>query len=216
MNNNSISPWVSMQRDKRKRQAREKIKRSLKKLFYLAILFLAIYGFITLIANIFGYKLNIEKARAEETSIEQPIVTEETKAETSNIEQPKLSDDRIIEALKSVCSTNGMADEKNNKVCWQTLWAMSYQESKLGYLMTGDQGRSKGWFHIQIKMHNITEECARDLDCSADWTLKRLIAKGFPVYWTYSVQSHNGFGTPAAKQGEYAKIIAREIADIKN
>ena len=108
-----------------------------------------------------------------------------------------------------------MADDENNEVCWKTLWAMAYQESKLGNLMTGDQGRSRGWFHIQLKMHSVSEDCAMDLNCSSNWTLKRLIAKSFPVKWTYSVQSHNGFGTEAAKRGEYAQKISKIMDDIK-
>lgn len=222
MKNSSIgfnkTTWLSIQKAKRKKQRAERFRCLTEKTIIVLILALATYGLIAAIMALSGNKLSIQKAKAEEITIEQPIqVIEEKKPEAKKEEpQKKITDNEITKTLKAVCSANGMNDQKNNEVCWQTLWAMSYQESKLGWLMTGDQGRSKGWFHIQTKLHNVTEECAKDLNCSADWTLKRMITKGFPVYWTYSVQAHNGFGTEAAKQGEYAKIIASEIAMIKN
>lgn len=221
MDNFSKTTWLSIQKAKRKKHRAEHFRCLAEKAIISLILALAAYGLIAAIMAISGNRLSIQKAKAEEVTIEQPVKqpvmgVEEKKPEAKKEEMLKISDSEIINTLKIVCSANGMVDQKNNEVCWQTLWAMSYQESKLGWLMTGDQGRSRGWFHIQTKMHQLSDACALDLNCSADWTLKRLISKGFPIYWTYSVQSHNGFGTPAAKQGEYAKIIAKEIAMIKN
>ena len=214
----SKTTWLSIQKVRHKRQRAERLRYLFEKIIVISILALAVFGLIAIIFFISGYKFT-SSAEAAAPVIEQikktiPVI-EEKKPEAKKEEAPKITDSEIIKTLKAVCNANGMDDQKNNEVCWQTLWAMSYQESKLGYLMTGDQGRSKGYFHIQTKLHNVTEECAKDLNCSADWTLKRMITKGFPVYWTYSVQAHNGFGTEAAKQGEYAKIIASEIAMIK-
>jgi len=216
MDNFSKTTWPSIQKARRKKQRAEKLKCLIEKVIVISILSLAVCGLVAIIMACFGFKFS-KAAEAAAVATDQPIQTEEEKKPETKKEEPaKISDDEIIKTLKAVCNTNGMADEKNNEVCWQTLWAMSYQESKLGYLLTGDGGRSHGWFHIQTKLHKISEACALDLNCSADWTLKRMITKGFPIYWTYSVQAHNGFGTPAAKQGEYAKIIASEIAMIKN
>lgn len=219
MDNFSKTTWLSIQKARRRRQRAEQIRTIAERAIVFTILALAVCGLIALIAFCFGFKFSkpAEAAAIIQTSQEEnkPEVKEEQKTEVK-AEKPKLTDDEITKTLKKVCSNNGLSDEKNNEVCWQTLWAMSYQESKLGWLMTGDQGRSHGWFHIQTKLHNLTVSCALDLNCSADWTLKRLISKGFPTYWTYSVQSHNGFGTEAAKHGEYAKIIEKEIAALNN
>lgn len=219
MENFTKTTWLSIQKAKRRRQRAERIKTIAEQAMIFSILALAVCGLIAIIMACFGFQFSkpAEAAvRIQETQEEiKPEVIEEKKAEVKK-EKPELTDDEITKTLKKVCKENGMADEKNNEVCWQTLWAMSYQESKLGWLPSGDGGRSKGWFHIQTKLHGVTEECAMDLNCSADWTLKRLISKGFPIYWTYSVQAHNGFGTEAAKRGEYAKIIEREIAALNN
>lgn len=215
MDNFSKTTWLSIQKAKRKRQRSEQLKCLIEKVIVISIFTLAVCGLVAFIMACSGYKFS-RPAEASMVTIEQPVQVEEKKPETKKEEPAKISDDQIVKTLKAVCKENGMADEKNNEVCWQTLWAMSYQESKLGWLPTGDGGKSRGWFHIQTKLHNITDACALDLNCSANWTLKRMILKGFPIYWTYSVQAHNGFGTPAAKQGEYAKIIKKEIAAINN
>lgn len=219
MENFTKTTWLSIQKAKRRRQRAERIKTIAEQVMIFSILVLAVCGLIAIIMACFGFQFS-KPAEAAVTAQEiqeeiKPEAIEEKKAEVKK-EKPELSDDEITKTLKKVCQENGMADEENNEVCWQTLWAMSYQESKLGWLPSGDGGRSKGWFHIQTKLHGVTEECAMDLNCSADWTLKRLISKGFPIYWTYSVQAHNGFGTEAAKRGEYAKIIEREIAALNN
>lgn len=215
----SKTTWLSIQKARRRRQRAEQIRVFAEQAIIFTTLGLAVCGLIVIILACFGFKFNKSaeaavtiQATQEEAKTE---VIEEKKAEVKK-EKPELTDDEITKTLKKVCSTNGMHDKENNEVCWQTLWAMSYQESKLGWLPNGDGGKSKGWFHIQTKLHNVTEACAMDLNCSADWTLKRLISKGFPIYWTYSVQAHNGFGTETAKQGAYAKIIEREIAALNN
>jgi len=218
MENFTRTTWLSIQKAKRRRQRAEQIKAIAEQALIFTTLALAVCGLVAIIMACFGFKFSKSAEAATAIVVQeekQPEAIEEKKAEIKN-EKPELTDDEITKTLKKVCSNNGMDDEKNNEVCWQTLWAMSYQESKLGWLPTGDGGKSKGWFHIQTKLHNVTEACAIDLNCSADWTLKRLISKGFPIYWTYSVQAHNGFGTEAAKRGEYAKIIEREIAALNN
>lgn len=219
MENFTKTTWLSIQKAKRRRQRAERIKTIAEQAMIFSILALAVCGLIAIIMACFGFQFSKPAEAAvtvQETQEEiKSEAIEEKKAEVKK-EKPELSDDEITKTLKKICKENGMADEENNEVCWQTLWAMSYQESKLGWLPSGDGGRSKGWFHIQTKLHGVTEECAMDLNCSADWTLKRLISKGFPIYWTYSVQAHNGFGTEAAKRGEYAKIIEREIAALNN
>lgn len=220
MENFTKTTWLSIQKAKRRRQRAERIKTIAEQAMIFSILALAACGLVAIIMALFGFKFSKPAEAAQDIT---PVVieniqpaTEKAKEPEQKKEKPQLTDDEITKTLKKVCSANGMEDKENNEVCWQTLWAMSYQESKLGWLPTGDGGKSKGWFHIQTKLHNVSEECAMDLNCSADWTLKRLISKGFPIYWTYSVQAHNGFGTEAAKRGEYAKIIEKEIAALNN
>lgn len=89
--------------------------------------------------------------------------------------------------LTRVCRQNGVQDAK----CPPTLYAMAAQESILGKAMTGDGGRSRGWFHI-MDYHEVTDACALDLECSADWTLKRMLRMGFEKSRDTAIMLHNG------------------------
>lgn len=94
--------------------------------------------------------------------------------------------------LNRVCRENGQLDSD----CPRTLYAMAMQESYFGKAMVGDNGRSIGWFHI-MDYNNVPDTCALDLECSANWSLKRLIRFGYPAYRSIAIMAHNG--TPNTK-----------------
>lgn len=88
--------------------------------------------------------------------------------------------------------------------CWQDLRAMREKESYNGKVMTGDNGRSRGWYHIQVKLHRISDECALDFECSTEWTVKNLITNGYKTNRLYAISRHNG-------GGKMAQIYARSV-----
>jgi len=105
--------------------------------------------------------------------------------------------DKIAE---KICAEAGITDLP----CWQDLRAMREKESYNGKAMTGDSGRSRGWYHIQIKLHGITDECALDFECSTAWTVKNLIANGYKINRSYAISRHNG-------SGKMAQMYARSV-----
>lgn len=125
---------------------------------------------------------------------------EETKrkiAAVKWIDTPELP----MAVLSRVCKKEGMGDD-----CPKILKAMSLQESAFGKKMVGDQGRSIGWFHI-LNIHKLSTECKMDLECSAQWTLKRMIRNGFAsedTKWK-SVGDHN------SKTPKYNKLYVAAV-----
>ena len=120
----------------------------------------------------------------------------------------------IKNTLKDVCEAKGFEGEK----CWKTLAAMAWTESRFDGSAKGDFTkkagyRSYGYFQIQVKMHKVTKQCATDLSCSAEWTLNRLVDKGFGKgYDKYSVKRHNGAGPMADR---YVAKVYSHIAKIQ-
>lgn len=93
------------------------------------------------------------------------------------------------EILSHVCRQNGI----EGMDCPGTLYAMAYQESRLGQAMIGDGGRSIGWFQIHRGFHpSVGDTCSMDLECSANWTLNRLISQGFLIDPDTAIMLHNG------------------------
>ncbi len=97
------------------------------------------------------------------------------------------------EIAAEICAEAGIKDLP----CWQDLKAMRQKESYDGKQMTGDGGRSRGWYHIQIKMHGISNECALDFKCSTEWTVKNLLAHNYETNRVYAISRHNGGGKMA-------------------
>ncbi|MDP3057421.1 MAG: hypothetical protein Q8N37_02780 [bacterium] len=88
--------------------------------------------------------------------------------------------------------------------CWQDLKAMREKESFDGKAMTGDGGKSRGWYHIQTKLHKVSDACAMDFECSTEWTVKNLITNGYKIDRLYAISRHNG-------GGKMAQIYARNV-----
>lgn len=92
-----------------------------------------------------------------------------------------------LQVLQGVCTDNDVT----NPDCARHLLGMARQESIFGKRMTGDNGQSHGFFHI-MSYHKVSKECAYDLECSADWTLKRMISKGYNENPDNAIRLHNG------------------------
>lgn len=94
--------------------------------------------------------------------------------------------------LSHVCRQNGITA----KDCPITLYAMAQHESYFGKAMSGDGGRSQGYFHI-LDIHKLPKTCTHDLECSANFTLKRMIRYGYKTNPSVAIMAHNGTpGTP--------------------
>lgn len=90
--------------------------------------------------------------------------------------------------LIRTCEGKGIA----GILCPSILAGMARQESVFGKKMSGDSGKSMGWFHINTTWHDIKKDCAYSLSCSANWTLNRMLAKGYKTNWQNAVRLHNG------------------------
>jgi len=110
------------------------------------------------------------------------------------------TEERNDKIAEKICKDAGLEDLP----CWQDLKAMRDKESFGGKVMTGDGGRSRGWYHIQIKMHGVSDACALDFKCSTEWTVKNLITNGYKTNRVYAISRHNG-------SGKMADIYARSI-----
>lgn len=92
-----------------------------------------------------------------------------------------------VAVLTRVCRDHGFID----KDCPKILYAMAMQESYFGKVMTGDGGKSHGYYHIMY-YNNVSNGCANDLQCSATWSLERMIRYGFGKNRDVAIMAHNG------------------------
>jgi len=77
--------------------------------------------------------------------------------------------------------------------CVEDMLAMAWTESRFDCNVVGDNGNSFGCFQIHRGYHkHVTVEQARDIEFSLNWTLNRLVSKGYPKYRTASIRLHNG------------------------
>lgn len=97
----------------------------------------------------------------------------------------------VQQVLQEVCAAHGYGED-----CAKTLLGMAWKESRFEASAVGDNGRSYGFFQIRVRLHDVPLECARDLRCSADWTLKFMEWNGYPRHKMIAVQCHNGCGVP--------------------
>lgn len=90
--------------------------------------------------------------------------------------------------LKRVCREEGVLDAD----CPRVLYGMAMRESSFGTNMVGDGGRSLGWFQILDIHTKVTKACKYDLECSARFSLRRMIEHGFNTDRDYAIMAHNG------------------------
>ena len=124
----------------------------------------------------------------------------------------------VQEVLLSVCEAKGYGQP-----CAQTLLGMLWNESSNVSTAIGDRGKARGYFQIWTKLHNTTVECAEDLVCSANWTLKYMERNQYPKYVNWAVQCHNGCGfnngyrQKAVRNGAYfwdKPLEIKQVAEI--
>lgn len=121
-------------------------------------------------------------------------------------EAAKIEARRPTTILTKVCHEQGLNDAN----CPKILYAMAQQESYFGKVMSGDGGKSHGYFHIMF-YHNVPTSCSEDLACSARWTLKRMIAKGFKTNRDNAIRLHNGsLDNPLTLT--YLKLVKEKMA----
>lgn len=103
----------------------------------------------------------------------------------------ELAEDRptVQKVLLRVCEERGYGE-----ACAKHLLGMLWKESLNVSTAVGDQGRARGYFQIWTKLHNVSVECAEDLECSANWTISYMESNGYPKYVHHAVQCHNGCG----------------------
>jgi len=89
--------------------------------------------------------------------------------------------------LLDVCQSRGYDED-----CARTMLGMLWKESLNDAQAIGDGGQARGYFQIWYRLHNISIDCAEDLECSANWTLDYLESNGYPHDKVWAVQCHNG------------------------
>jgi hypothetical protein len=109
---------------------------------------------------------------------------------------------RILAVAKTYC-----AARKFGEYCIKDLIALAYAESRFNCQKIGDGGMSFGCYQIHLGYHpNISKEQARDLNFAINWTLNRMVSKGYPKYRSVSLMAHNG--TPnSPKTLSYLSLI---------
>lgn len=109
--------------------------------------------------------------------------------------------------LVSACQ----AAERQTGVPAKVLMAMAFVESGYRQAAVGDGGRSHGWFQIQVKLHNLTVQQARDPKFAAFWTARQ-IARNPNGLWA-GVKAHNGSGPMADRYVKKVRAIAAALED---
>jgi len=99
----------------------------------------------------------------------------------------------VQEKLLEVCEANESIIDAEK--CAKHLLGMVMTESEARATAVGDHGYAHGWFQIN-SLYNpeVDKACAEDLECSANWTLNRLLKKGYLKYANWAIWCHNGCG----------------------
>jgi hypothetical protein len=99
----------------------------------------------------------------------------------------------VQEMLLEVCQANEAITDAEK--CAKHLLGMVMTESEAKANAVGDHGNARGWFQINRHYNpEVEKDCAEDLECSATWTLDRLIKKGYLKYSNWAIWCHNGCG----------------------
>lgn len=102
----------------------------------------------------------------------------------------------VQEKLLEVCQANEVITDAQK--CAKHLLGMVMTESEAKATAVGDHGYARGWFQINSHYNpDVTKECAEDIECSATWTLNRLVKKGYgkSAGWNeWAIWCHNGCG----------------------
>lgn len=154
------------------------------------------------------YEISLEKEEKRKLIVfpAEPSTEKTSQTKLVLIEPVESESERTNDEIADeICKAAGIVDLP----CWQDLKAMRQKESYDGKAMVGDGGKSRGWYHIQTKMHNVSVECALDFECSTEWTVKNLIAHDYQENRAYAISRHNGGGKKAQA---YARSVINNSA----
>ena len=99
----------------------------------------------------------------------------------------------VQDVLLEVCEANEAIVDAEK--CAKHLLGMVMTESSAKATAVGDKGYARGWFQINSYYNpEVDKACAEDLVCSADWTLNRLLKKGYLKHANWAIWCHNGCG----------------------
>lgn len=168
-------------------------------------------GFIVIVAGIglIGLNLYRQNKKIEQVEIKQEQQIEEVKAEVVEVKSEVKEVKKEVVAVKKIVSTIEKQNdyfeiEQAAKIackarelgdfCVADLMGIAYAEHHdFDCSKNGDSNNSVGCWQIYRKVHkSITVEQARDIQWSTNWTLNRLISKGYPTYRSHAIRSHNG------------------------
>lgn len=151
----------------------------------------------------FSSKATIEPQKEETSLLDNPVALNEASSEHLP------NGDRIIytktpyfdnEVQVWLACEQAAKKVGKGKDMINDLMAIAWTESRtFNYRSVGDGNKSYGAFQIHLGYHpEITKEQALDPYWAAEWTAKRLIAKGWEKDREFAIRSHNG--NPTAPQ----------------
>lgn len=162
---------------------------------------------------------------SQETKIETPKVTDSIKVEAQEAEPVKEKaktpvEDKPVDVPKSKLVNNDfittavdlgvsvkLAQAMQNAAAKydinpRYLLAIGLSENAVRYWEIGDGGFSYGPYQIYLKVHKSTPlnpsimDCAKDFDCSSEWTALRIKNEYSRAYgldsWIFALSKHNG------------------------
>lgn len=119
-------------------------------------------------------------------------------AESADLERTQEPEDSqtVQDILLEICEDNEKVTDP--ETCAKHLLGIVMTESEARATAIGDSGYARGWFQIN-RWYNpdVDVACAEDLECSASWTLDRLLKKGYgkSIGWSkWAIWCHNGCG----------------------
>lgn len=147
-------------------------------------------------------------AAATEAATE-PSEPDSTLTAVVAVEEPQPAP-TLQEKLLEVCGANESITDA--ETCAKHLLGIVMTESTADASAVGDRGYARGWFQINSHYNpDVPVTCAEDLECSATWTLERLIKKGYAknAGWSdWAIWCHNGCGI----NGYYVPKVKRKAA----
>lgn len=116
---------------------------------------------------------------------------------------------KVWEGRKDLIQAQGVSKELFLKTAYLDLLAMSFREAGHDCSRIGDNGKSRGCFQIQTKLHGVTVEQAENPAWAAEWSLDRMVRNyDYPRNRMLSVRRHNGAGPGAVAYAEAVKQTA--------
>jgi hypothetical protein len=128
---------------------------------------------------------------------EAGVAAEAAESAEPDSTQPELLAEKapqtVQEKLLEVCDANDQIADV--ETCAKHLLGIVMTESDAKATAIGDKGYARGWFQIN-RYYNpeVDTACAEDLECSAKWTLERMIKKGYLKHPNWAIWCHNGCG----------------------